>query len=137
MRRIFFAVLALVLVTGFATSQSFAQAAPQSQQGGRGNAPPPPPQSIDLATARKMVAAAEAAATEMNQHVAICVMDARGDVVLFERMDTLDLVPGTTSQGKARAVLLFGIPTGQIADAMRSGQPVSATVRRPVPGAGE
>jgi glc operon protein GlcG len=124
-----FAASALALVAGLALAQG--------PQGGRGGNQPVPPQSIDLATARKMVAAAEAAAVAMHQHVAICVMDVRGDIVLFQRMDTLDIVPGATSQGKARAVLMLGVPTGQVADAIRDGKEVTVTVKRAMPGAGE
>jgi uncharacterized protein GlcG (DUF336 family) len=94
-----------------------------------------PPQQIDLATAKKMVAAVEAAATAMKDHVAITVMDARGDMVAFERMDTLNTIPVSTSQGKAHAVLIFGLPTGVIADDMKSGTPVPAKVKAPMAGA--
>src|SRR5580658_10438748 len=104
MRRIILAGLTFVLAAGFAPTRSFAQAAPQGQQAGRPN-PNAPPQSIDLATAKRMIAAAEAAATALKDHVAICIMDVRGDMVFFQRMDTLDLTPGNTSQGKARAAL--------------------------------
>src|SRR5579864_3938635 len=88
MRRIFFALLALIFIAGLATPQSFAQAAPQAAPQGRGQQPAGPPQTMDLATAKKMIAGAEAAAAAMNQHVSICVLDTNGDVVLFERMDT-------------------------------------------------
>jgi glc operon protein GlcG len=142
MKRVFFAVLALALVAGFAPSQSFAQATPQAapkapQGGGGGRGAPAPPQQIDTATAKKMVAAVEAAATALNDHVAICIMDARGDMAFFERMDTLDLTPVSTSQGKARAVLMMGIPTGQIADAISAGKPVPVAIKKTMPGTGE
>jgi uncharacterized protein GlcG (DUF336 family) len=94
-----------------------------------------PPQMIDLATAKKMIAGAEAAAIARNEHVAITVMDGRGDMVAFERMDTLNTIPVSTSQGKAHAVLIFGVPTGEIADDMRAGKPVPATVKAPLAGA--
>lgn len=84
-----------------------------------------------------MVAAAEAAATALKDHVAICIMDVRGDMVFFQRMDTLDLIPGSTSQGKARAALQLGVPTGQLAESISAGKPVSVTIKRAMPGAGE
>ena len=90
---------------------------------------------LDLATARKLVAGAEAAAAALNQHVAITVMDGRGDMVLFERMDSVPAGPGVPSQGKAHAALAFGIPTGQIADAMQAGRPITATMKAPLSGA--
>jgi glc operon protein GlcG len=136
MRRIRFAVVALALAAGLTASQSIAQNAQQGAQGGGGNRPPPgPPHTMDLASAKKLVAAAEAAATALNDHVAICVMDTNGDVVLSERMDGLrDRVPLSTSQGKARAVLIFGIPTGQIADAQRDKKPITAMITTPTSG---
>ena len=122
----------LILVATFATQHLSAQGGQQGQPGG--GPPPPPPQTIDLATAKKMVAAAESAATAMNAHVAICVVDSNGDVVFFERMDTAAPRAVTSSQGKARAALLFGLPTTQVADAMRGGKAISTTLTPPVAG---
>src|SRR5882757_6682719 len=123
MRKIFIAGLGFVLVASVSTSLLFAQGtAPTTSQA----APPAvpstrpvgPPQQIDLATAKKMAAAAEAAATAQNQHIAICIMDARGDMVFFERGDTINAIPVGSAQGKAHAVLIFGLPTAQIAAAI-------------------
>jgi glc operon protein GlcG len=133
MTRKILAVMALLLVAGFASLQLSAQGGPPQGQPG-GGAPPPPPQTIDLATAKKMIAASEAAATAMNAHVAICVLDSNGDVVLYERMDTAAPRAVTSSQGKARAALLFGIPTTQVADAMRGGKPLSTILTPPLGG---
>lgn len=130
MTRTMFVVLALALLAGLAARPVSAQGAPQGQPGG----PPPPPQTIDLATAKKMVAAAEAAATAINAHVGICVLDSNGDVVFSERMDTAAPRAVTSSQGKARAALLFGLPTVQVADAMHGAKPISATLTPPVQG---
>jgi uncharacterized protein GlcG (DUF336 family) len=94
-------------------------------------------QSMDLTTAKKMVAAVEAAAAAKKQNIAVCVMDANGDVVSFERMNGTDRIPLATSQGKARAVLMFGIPTGMIADAQRDKKPVTAAISAlPIGGGG-
>ena len=143
MRKVFFAALSLALVLGFTSLTSFAQTPPASatpQAAGQApvvNRPVGPPQLIDLATAKKMAAAAEAAATALNQHIAICIMDARGDLVFFERMDTINAIPVTSSQGKAHAVLLFGLPTKQVADAIKAGTPISAMIKVPLAGYGE
>jgi glc operon protein GlcG len=92
---------------------------------------------MDLTTAKKMVAAVEAAAAAKKQNIAVCVMDANGDVVSFERMNGTDRIPLATSQGKARAVLMFGIPTGMIADAQRDKKPVTAAISAlPIGGGG-
>ena len=130
MTRRIFAVLSLLFIAGFGTTRLYAQGAPQGQPGGA----PPPPQTMDLATAKRMVFAAETAATAMNAHVAICVLDSNGDVVFYERMDTAPSRAVTSAQGKARAALLFGLPTTQVADAMRGAKPISATLTPPVAG---
>ncbi len=85
-------------------------------------------QSIDLATAKKMVAAAEQAAKTVNAKVGIAVVDANGDVVLHERLDGATSRGLSSSEGKARAALLFGVPTKQIKDAAQAGKPLQATV---------
>lgn len=127
-----FAVLAFVLAQAFVAMNGSAQGGPQAPGGGP---PPPPPQTLDLATAKKMLAAGEAAATAMNVHAVICVMDSNGDVVAFERMDMAGAIALTSAQGKARAAVLFGLPTSQVADAMRGGRPVTATLTPPPMGA--
>jgi glc operon protein GlcG len=143
MRKVFFAALSLALVLGFTSLTSFAQTPPASatpQAAGQApvvNRPVGPPQLIDLATAKKIAAGAEAAAAALNQHIAICIMDARGDLVFFERMDTINAIPVTSSQGKAHAVLLFGLPTKQVADAIKAGTPISAMIKVPLAGYGE
>jgi glc operon protein GlcG len=123
MRSIVFAITILAVTAGFTSlacvAQNPSQGTPQAV----------PPQTIDLATAKKMVAAAEAAASAVNKNVAICVMDTNGDVVLAERMDGTEHDPVITAQGKARAVLIFGISTGKITEAMRDKKLISAPVR--------
>jgi len=129
MRRPLFALLALVFVQAFAAMNASAQGGPPGQPGG--GPPPPLPQTLDLATAKKILAASEALATTMNVHAVICVMDSNGDVVASERMDMAGAIALTSSQGKARTALLFGLPTSQVADAMRGGKPITATLNPP------
>ena len=112
-------------------------AAGAAPQGGRGGAPAPPTARIDLATARRALAAAEAAATAANARVAIAVVDGNGDLVAFTRLDGASARAVTSSQGKARAAILFGVPTKQVADAMAANQPLSVTVTNPPAGAWE
>ena len=139
MRKGFLAGMVLALVAGIAASPSFAQDAPQTAPpaapaaapAGR-MAPNTPPQLLDLATA-----AVEAAAAAQNQHVAICVMDARGDMVLFERMEMVNIIPVGSSQAKAHAVLLFGLPTSQIANAMSNGTKIFAPLKTTLAGGGD
>jgi glc operon protein GlcG len=117
-----------------ATAQAPAQ--PQGAPAGQ-QQPPPPKQNIDVATAKKMVAAAEAAATAANAHVAISIVDANGDLVYFERMDGAAPRAVTSSQGKARAALLFGVPTKEAKDAMDAGKPLPTILTAPAAGAWE
>lgn len=93
--------------------------------GGRGGGAPA---QIDFATAKKAMDATEAAANGASAKVAIAVVDANGDLVYFRRMDGAASVAVTASQAKARAAILFGVPTKALQDAVAAGTPVSATV---------
>ena len=128
MKRIVLAIATLALTAGLANAQTAPQNAMPAPQGQAAARPQGPPQTMDLATAKKMVAAAESAAAAMNQHIAICVMDTNGDVVAAERMDGANHTPVATAEGKARAAIIFGMPTGQIADAISSKKPVTANL---------
>jgi glc operon protein GlcG len=134
MMRKFLPILSVLIVVGFALLGAAAQA-PQGQ--GRGQAAPPRPPGVDAATAKKMVAAAEAAAIAANAQVAIAVVDGNGDLVYFERMDGASARAVTSSQGKARAALLLGVPTKEAQDAMNAGKPVPVTLTAPAAGAWE
>ncbi|MEI9811522.1 MAG: heme-binding protein [Acidobacteriota bacterium] len=106
-----------------------------AQNGGRQQAPVV--QLIDAATAKKIVAAAEDAALKANAKVGIAVVDANGDLVASLRIDGASAQGVASSQGKARAALLFGLPTKQIQDTIAAGKPVQATVTVPPRGAAE
>ena len=92
-------------------------------------------QTMKLFVAKMMVAAVKTAAEAQKEHIAVCVMDMNGDIVTFARMDKTDSVQLAASQGKARAVLLFGMPTGMIADAQHANKPVTAMISSPAMGA--
>ena len=112
-----FYIGALFMATAFAQSQSQAQSSK--------------PQTIDLATAKKMVAAAEQEALKANAKVGIAVVDSNGDLVFSERLDGATTRGVTSAQGKARAALLFGMPTKQVQDIIASGKPLQAMVTIP------
>jgi len=134
--RKFLPILAALIVVGFALLGAAAQA-PQGQGQGRGQAAAPRTLGVDVATAKKMVAAAEAAAIAANAQVAIAIVDNNGDLVFFERMDGASARAVTSAQGKARAALLFGLPTKEVQDAIAAGKPVTATITAPAAGAWE
>jgi glc operon protein GlcG len=75
-----------------------------------------------------MVVAAEAAARAAGSNVAIAVVDANGDLVYFHRMDGAAGQAVTSSQGKARAAILFGVPTTVAAQAGAAGTALSLTL---------
>lgn len=96
-----------------------------------------PTQFIDLATARSMAEAAEDTAKKANVHVGIAIVDANGDLVLSIRMDGASDKAVTSCQGKARAALLFGMPTKQLQDSIAAGKTVEAKLTAPPSGATE
>jgi glc operon protein GlcG len=104
----------------------------QAPPAGRGF-PPALAAKVTIASAQKMVAAAEAAAKAAGASVAIAVIDANGDLVAFERMDGATAQAVTSSQGKARAAVLFGVPTKEVQDAASAGTPISVTITAPPP----
>ena len=86
------------------------------------------PQVIDLTTAKRIAAAAEAAALKANARVGIAIVDGNGDLIYSERLDGASSRGVQSAQGKARAALLFGVPTKQIRDAADAGKSLSLTV---------
>ncbi len=86
------------------------------------------PALMDLATAKSLTETATMAAKDANANVAISIVDANGDLVFFQRMDGAISMAVTSSQGKARAAILFGMPTKAVADAAAAGTPLSAKI---------
>ncbi len=151
MRRILFAETALALAAAFTASCAIAQNAPRAAQetppaaqggpqgrpgGGGGQGQPggggggmggPRPQTMDLALAQKIADAVQAAIEAADEQAAICIMDTNGDIVLFERIDETNRIPVGTAEGKARAVLMFGVPTAEVASAQRNPVPLQVT----------
>jgi glc operon protein GlcG len=130
--------MVVTLYVAFASAVAAAQGggqppagAPGGQAGGRaggGGRGAGAPAQIDFATAAKALDATEAAARAGGANVAIAVVDANGDLVYFRRMDGAPSVAVTSAQAKARAAILFGVPTKQLQDAVAAGTAVSATV---------
>jgi glc operon protein GlcG len=117
--------LAVLLLTAGAMvvpALAAAQAAP----------PAPPRQNIDLASAKKMAAATVAAAQgDPTYMFATAIVDANGDLVYFERMDGASAGAVTSAVAKARAVILFGVPTRVLQESVAAGKPVSASITAP------
>jgi glc operon protein GlcG len=63
--------------------------------------------SIDLATAKRLLATAEAEARKHDWHMSIAVVDPHGELLAFERMDDAHYASTLVSQGKARTAARF------------------------------
>lgn len=132
-----FLELLCVIVISVATAGA-AEPAPSSAAGARPRQPlAGAPPRMSLALAEKALTAAQSAAAAAGVHVAIAVVDANGDLVDFVRLDGAPSLAVTTSQGKARAAVLFGLPTKAVQDAIAAGQPIQARLTAPPLGANE
>src|SRR5262245_39744688 len=88
---------------------------------------------ITLEAAKKMAAAGEAEARKNGWNVAITVVDANGDLILFQKLD--ETQPGSigVSQGKARAAALFKRPSKALEEMIAGGKAGFLTVEGIVP----
>ena len=76
---------------------------------------------LTLATARRMMAAAEAAAREMRVAMSVAVVDSGDQLVAFVRMDGADLVSVGLSRDKAVSALVNRMPTRDLAPLVQPG----------------
>jgi uncharacterized protein GlcG (DUF336 family) len=76
---------------------------------------------LTLATARRMMAAAEAAAREMRVAMSVAVVDSGDQQVAFVRMDGADLVSVGLSRDKAFSALVNRMPTRDLAPLVQPG----------------
>lgn len=68
-------------------------------------------ETINLATAKKVAAAAVAEATKRGWDMCVAVVSPSGDLVYFEKMDGCQYASVTISQTKARAAARYRRPT--------------------------
>jgi uncharacterized protein GlcG (DUF336 family) len=76
---------------------------------------------LTLAAARRMMAAAEAAAREMKVAMSVAVVDSGDQLVAFVRMDGADLVSVGLSRDKAFSALVNRMPTRDLAPLVQPG----------------
>ena len=76
---------------------------------------------IELATAKKVVAAAEAEAVRQGWPVAICIVDSTGHVVLLEKLDHTQYASLELARAKAETALNFKRPTKVFEDGIAAG----------------
>jgi glc operon protein GlcG len=79
---------------------------------------------ISLNAAKHMMAAAEAEAVRNNWNVAIAIVDAAGELILFTRRDGTQAASVGIAIGKARTAVRFLRPTKALEDAVAGGRTV-------------
>ncbi len=119
-------LLALTAATVFAGTPL----AGQQAAGSTPMAPPPVAQRsvLTLEGAKAIAAAAEAEARRNNWNVAIAVVDAYGELVLFLKMDDVQQQSVDIAQGKARTAARMRRPTKALDDAVAGGRTVLLAV---------
>ncbi|MCX7312801.1 MAG: heme-binding protein [Hyphomicrobiales bacterium] len=86
-------------------------------------APPNTPYGapIDMAAAKKVMAAAEAEAAANNWGVAIAIVDSGANLVMLHRLDNVQLSAPRIAEAKARTAAEFRRPTKVFEDAVAGG----------------
>ena len=86
-------------------------------------APPSTPYGtpIDMAAAKKAMAADEAEATKNNWGVAIAIVDSGANLVMLQRLDNAQLSSVRIAEQKARTAAEFRRPTKVFEDAVAGG----------------
>jgi uncharacterized protein GlcG (DUF336 family) len=87
-------------------------------------APPPATpygEPISIATARKVMAAAEAEASRNHWGVSIAIVDSGGNLVMLHRLDNAQLSSPRIAHAKARTAVEFRRPTKALEDAVAGG----------------
>ena len=88
---------------------------------------------ITLETAKKMMAAGETEAIKNGWNVAITIVGAHGDLIMFHKLD--DTQPGgiAVSQGKAKTAALFKRPSKALEEMIAGGKTAFLAVEGIVP----
>jgi uncharacterized protein GlcG (DUF336 family) len=88
---------------------------------------------ITLEAAKKMMAAAEAEALRNNWNMAIAIVDAAGNAILFQKLD--DTQPGSIAveHNKARTAANFKRPTKALEDMVTAGRSVFLAIEGLLP----
>src|SRR5215469_1920782 len=76
---------------------------------------------VSLEAAKTMVAAAEVEAKKHNWNMAIAIVDASGTLILFHRMDDVQIGSVDVAIAKARTAARFRRPSKALADALAGG----------------
>ena len=82
--------------------------------------------SVTSELAQRMIAAAEAKASELGVAMVIAVCDESGVLKAFSRMDGAALLCVQVAQDKAYTAVAFGMPTGDWHDFIKDDPPLAA-----------
>jgi len=112
--------LALVLIafTAIASAQAPAASAPQTP-------PPPPARGLPLELALEAAKAAVDTCKGIDQKVAVSVLDSSGELRLLLAADGTPSRSVQNSGLKAKAALAFNIPSGQVAERVKTDKDVA------------
>src|SRR5262245_546049 len=83
---------------------------------------------LTLEGAKKMMAAAEAEARKNNWNVAIAIVDAGGNLLLFQKLDETQSGSIDVAIGKARTAVTFKRPTKALEEIISGGRSVFLAV---------
>lgn len=78
---------------------------------------------LTLELAKKMIAAAETKARELNIKVTVAIVDEHGILVAMHRMDGAFFISPKFATSKAHTAALLGLPSGALADYAGEGKP--------------
>src|SRR5215813_11302808 len=88
---------------------------------------------ITLEAARKMAAAGEAEARKNGWNVCIAIVDANGDLIMFQKIDDTQNGSIAICQGKARTAALFKRPSRALEELIAGGKTAFLAVDGVVP----
>lgn len=91
---------------------------------------------LNLAAIKTMVAGAEAEAKRQNVSVTICIVDENGALLFLERGDGVSVNTLEWAQKKARHSALYGGPSKDAADQVKSGNTAALAYPNFFPGQG-
>jgi glc operon protein GlcG len=91
---------------------------------------------LNLAAIKKMVVAAEAEAARQNVSVTICIVDENGALLFLQKGDGVSINTEEWAQRKARHAALYGSPSKDAADVVKSGNTAALSYPNFFPGQG-
>jgi len=126
MKRLSICALAACILS-IPAADAFGQAAPPAVPEAMPN-DIPYGRHITLERARQVADLAMAEARRRNWKLAISIVDANGDLVYFQRMDSTQLASSDVATRKARTAVRFRRPTSAFFNQLESGHPYVLTL---------